>query len=203
MLILKQAAHRDVLHPSKDLAQYITRSHRTWYRFAQDVFRLDLKEEDIIFVHGSVKTAEWALAAATQRAREGSLLFGGEFGPLARATFSVSASRSAAMSMEHRSGPKVARLGAEDSLQNEFDQCVFLHYYKIKRRRFLGPKVIRAAGERSSSRSPPSSVSSSEMGERFPADVSLDRSVQIEEVPPRVAVSTSCKILAVIPNHVA
>ena len=155
MLILKQAAHREVLHPSKDLAQYIIRNHRNWYRFAQDVFRLDLKEEDIIFIHGSVKTAEWALAAATQRAREGSLLFGGEFGPLARATFSVSASRSAAMSMEHRSGPKVARLGAgaEDS-QNEFDQCVFLHYYKIKRRQFLGPKVIRAAGERSSSRSP-------------------------------------------------
>ncbi|KAI0334585.1 hypothetical protein GY45DRAFT_1294881 [Cubamyces sp. BRFM 1775] len=150
VLVLKRPGNREVLHPCRDLSQYILTNHQSWYTFARDVFRLDIGEDDIIFVSGSIKTAEWALAAATHRAREGELSFGGEFGPLAKATFSVSATREMSMSVEHRTGPHSSASVAENE-GHAFDQCVFLHYYKLKRRKILPPKVIRAAGERHSS----------------------------------------------------
>lgn len=141
VLVLQEDGAREALHPSKDLIQYIVCNHESWHRFAQDVFRLDIRESNILFVSGCIKTGAWALAAATHRAREGELVFGGTFGTLGQATFSVSAEEQITMSVEHRCGPKSLKGDAEDKR----DQCVFLHYYKVKRRRVLGPKVIRAA----------------------------------------------------------
>ena len=49
------------------------------------------------------------------------------------------------MSWEHRRGPKNTQ---DDSAKpTKFDQCVFLHYYKVKHRPFFVPKVLRAATE--------------------------------------------------------
>ncbi|KAH9889000.1 hypothetical protein C8Q73DRAFT_175835 [Cubamyces lactineus] len=158
ILVLKRPGNREVLHPCRDLTQYILSNHQSWYTFARDVFRLDIAEDDIIFVSGSIKTAEWALAAATHRAREGEVSFGGEFGPLAKATFSVPTTREMSMSLEHRTGPHSSALVAGNE-EPTYDQCVFLHYYKLKRRKILAPKVIRAAGGRLPS--PPCSPRSS------------------------------------------
>ena len=145
MLILKNDAHREVLHPCRDLTQYILLNHAGWHQFARNVCRLELKSQDIIFVCGWVKTAEWALAAATHRARDGEIAFGGDFGPAGQASFSVSASHEVSMSWEHRRGPKNTQ---DDSAKpTKFDQCVFLHYYKVKHRPFFVPKVLRAATE--------------------------------------------------------
>ncbi|RPD58796.1 hypothetical protein L226DRAFT_539425 [Lentinus tigrinus ALCF2SS1-7] len=148
VLVLKDDAAREALHPSKDLTLYIVRNHESWHRFALDVFRLDLGESDILFVSGCIKTGAWALAAATNRARDGELVFGGSFGVLSQATFSVSAMEKITIPVEHRSGPK--RLAGDAEPEDKRDQCVFLHYYKCKRRRVLGPKVIRAASEEQS-----------------------------------------------------
>ena len=168
MLVLKHEAVRESLHPSKDLTRYIVRNHESWCRFAQDVFRLDIKPHDIIFVSGCVKTAEWALAAATHRARECELMFGGEFAPSAKAAFSFGVSQESAASMEHRSGPERTLEDStdEDGLPKR-DQCVFLHYYKFKRRRILAPKVIRAAANEESpaNRSPSPEVEDGEIAE--------------------------------------
>ena len=82
-------------------------------------------------------------ALATHRARDGEIAFGGQFTPAAQASFSVSATKDVSMSWEHRSGPK----SSSDTSLNEasaFDQCIFLHYYKVKHRPFFVPKVIRA-----------------------------------------------------------
>ncbi|KAI0372678.1 hypothetical protein BV20DRAFT_38503 [Pilatotrama ljubarskyi] len=156
VLVLKRPATREMLHPCRDLRQYIVCNHRAWCTFARDTCRLDIEDDNIIFVSGFVKTAEWALAAATHRAREGELFFGGEFGPTAKAIFSVSATREESMSVEHRSGPHRIMSAASAGDDPPFDQCVFLHYYKLKRRKLLSPKVIRAAGEKTQWDSPPS-----------------------------------------------
>ena len=182
VLVLEQDGVREALHPCKDLVQYIACNHESWHRFAQDVFRLDLGESDILFVSGCIKTGAWALAAATHRAREGELVFGGTFGALSQATFSVAAKEQISMSIEHRSGPRPLAGGANGSKR---DQCVFLHYYKCKRRRVLGPKVIRAASEepsfdRSSSPDDPT-------GDLLPADAS----VVLESAPGRAQVCRS------------
>ncbi|RDX40538.1 hypothetical protein OH76DRAFT_1366095 [Lentinus brumalis] len=152
VLVLKDDGAREALHPSRDLVQYIVRNHEAWHRFAQDVFRLDLVESDVLFVSGCVKTGAWALAAATHRAREGELVFGGTFGALSQASFSVAAEEKLTMSVEHRCGPEPP----QGSAQSKRDQCVFLHYYKLKRRRVLGPKVMRAASAEPSLGRPPS-----------------------------------------------
>ena len=160
MLVLKHEARREALHPSHDLTRYILSHHESWSAFARDVLRLDLQPEDIIFVSGFMKTAEWALAAATHNAREGEIQFGGELWNVAKATFSYTAGRSTSMSAEHRCGPKVGDPSSPEDANAppqitapRFDQCVFLHYYKVKRRRLLGPKVIRGAAEGSGSSS--------------------------------------------------
>nr|VWO96437.1 N/A [Ganoderma boninense] len=145
VLVLKNDAHREDLHPCRDLTQYILLNHAGWHQFARNVCRLDLKSQDIIFVSGCVKTAEWALAAATDRARDGEIAFGGDFGPAGQASFSVSATREVSMSWEHRRDPHGTQ--GEGSKPSKFDQCVFLHYYKVKHRPFFVPKVLRAATE--------------------------------------------------------
>ncbi|KAI0754014.1 hypothetical protein C8Q80DRAFT_1116867 [Daedaleopsis nitida] len=205
MLVLKHDATRDDLHPSKDLKQYIIRNHDSWFRFAQDVFRLDLPQHRIIFISGSVKTAEWALAAVTHCTREGEIAFSGAFAPAAKAAFSVGGVQEVSMSVEQRCGPK--RLPADSTSKSESvrderedlantnisdgqgdasavsalkaDQCVFVHYYKLKRRHVLGPKVIRAASEVPSSpaarRRSPSAEEPSEKGvEASSADIRED-----------------------------
>ena len=145
MLVLKNDAHREVLHPCRDLTRYILRNHAGWHQFACNVCRLDLKSQDIVFVCGWVKTAEWALAAATHRARDGEIAFGGDFGVGGQASFSVSATKEVSMSWEHRRGPKDTE--GEEGKEGKFDQCVFLHYYKVKHRPFFVPKVLRGATE--------------------------------------------------------
>ncbi|PIL25477.1 hypothetical protein GSI_13367 [Ganoderma sinense ZZ0214-1] len=124
VLVLKNDAHREVLHPCRDLTQ------------------LDLKSQDIIFVCGWVKTAEWASAAATHRARDGEIAFGRDFGPAGQASFSVSATHEVSMSWEHRRGPKGTEGESEKAFK--FDQCVFLHYYKVKHRPFFVPKALQS-----------------------------------------------------------
>ena len=108
ILVLEHPADREVLHPCKDLTQYIVRHHASWHEFAQNVFRLDIGADRIVFVTGWVKTARWALAAATHHARDVEISFGGGFGPFSVMSLSVSATQDASMLWEHRFGPKAA-----------------------------------------------------------------------------------------------
>ncbi|KAI0754004.1 hypothetical protein C8Q80DRAFT_1116859 [Daedaleopsis nitida] len=187
MLVLKHNATCEALHPCKDLKRYIAHNHNHWYRFAQDVYRLDIPQHNILFVSGWVKTAEWALTAVTHRAREGEIVFGGGFGPLVKAAFSVGGAQDTSISVEHRCGPKRALApaqcasgGAIELKPNmssgdthimpklKHDQCIFFHYYKLKRCRLLAPKVIRAASAEPSAKRSPSP------NDKTDADVSLD-----------------------------
>lgn len=72
----------------------------------------------------------------------------------------------------------------------KYDQCVFLHYYKLKRRRLLAPKVIRAAAGQSSlsrSRSPSESAGALGTSSCDIMDSSLDSAQHcaLEVVPDR------------------
>lgn len=152
VLVLKRGAHREEVPPGHTISSYVVRNHAKWYRFAVDVVQLDIREEDVIFIRGSLKTAEWAVAAAVGGAREGELVFGGDFGPSMKAGFSVGVTQRMSMSIECRTGPLLTKDASQSSIDEPpFDQCVFLLYYKLKRRPFLTPKVIRgAAGPRDS-----------------------------------------------------
>ena len=127
---------------------------------------LGLKDEDMIFVSGTKKTTRWAVAAFqgdSFRNKEG--FVSGRLGALASAEFSIRISDYLLPTDHYRTGPvslqqegQSSRLpipdrageGPTDSEQptnsQKPNQCIFVHYYKMKRRPFKwGREPVRAA----------------------------------------------------------
>lgn len=129
-----------------------------WLQFANGALEIGLQEKELLFVSGFVKTAEWAAAAFRGgRASEagGELAVSGGFLGLPGAAapagsvsagFSVSMTRSQCESpaLFYRAGPQRSA-GDIRGPGEVFDQCVFLHYYKMKSRILW--RTIRAAAE--------------------------------------------------------
>ncbi len=146
--MLKHPGHKTSL----DCGMYIRRYMRThlasWCDFANGHLGIGLQEQDLIFVSGFVKTSVWATAAFHNSCSSAELLVaGGCFVPSASGEFRVSMSKGTNGSVFSRTGPP-ARLSAPQSgfaAANDFDQCVFLQYYKAKRRKWRLPAVMRAA----------------------------------------------------------
>ncbi|KAL6305688.1 hypothetical protein BKA93DRAFT_845260 [Sparassis latifolia] len=63
VLLLKESATYEELSIPRRIADYTKRNIKNWLAFARDSLQLDLALENIIFVYGCVKTADWALAA--------------------------------------------------------------------------------------------------------------------------------------------
>ncbi|OBZ73114.1 hypothetical protein A0H81_06652 [Grifola frondosa] len=165
LLRLSQPGHAVAIHCGQSIKDYMRLQHSHWFTFARDVMGLEKQEEDLIFVSGHVKTAEWLLIAEyTSSSREGELSFTGTVGPSASANASLSMSHSVSMSVQYRPGPPKALSICPDSSisvaannsagddtpasaseKSNFDQCIFLNYYKLKTRRFRAPKIIEAA----------------------------------------------------------
>lgn len=183
VLVLKQHAIRDSIHKPEGLERYIKQYHSSWGRFARDVAKISIDDEELVFVSGFVKTAEWALAAASQSAREGEFVFGGEFGPSVKTSFSVETAHSTYMSVEQRcSGPRIPRLPPSDDapeptrteVDTGFDQCIFLIRYKLKRRFALFPTVLRgSAGDEVTSRSPSPGNGTGDVGSHEDVDIMM------------------------------
>ncbi|KAI0954070.1 hypothetical protein AcW1_006661 [Taiwanofungus camphoratus] len=88
------------------MRQCMLSNHKHWYHFATKVFGLDPEEvklEDIIFVSGWVKTADWAVAASMCGGRDITIAFNGRFGSAAKFSVSLSASREVAMKWRQQS----------------------------------------------------------------------------------------------------
>ncbi|KZT65351.1 hypothetical protein DAEQUDRAFT_768920 [Daedalea quercina L-15889] len=144
------------LLPNSLLPKYMSRNHPYWHEFATEKAQLDLKEEDIILVGGWVKTARWAVAAFAEGGREVEVSFGAGHAALADASFSITAKHGLSRTWYQHFGPISDVDASNDGMSTSAtrqaqDQCVFLHYYKSKRRlgifhKFL-PKAIAAAGE--------------------------------------------------------
>ncbi|OSX58672.1 hypothetical protein POSPLADRAFT_1152537 [Postia placenta MAD-698-R-SB12] len=162
-LLLKDAATREELHPSRRMENYMHRNFRSWQSFAVDDLDVDLQPEDIMFVRGWVKTTQWAVAAITHEGREARVSISGEIGSVADAHLSIHKSDEVSNYYAHRTGPsrilhrkrhKHHHSSDSGSVEpserddaDQLDQCIFLHYYKLKRRRFLGFKKLEAAAE--------------------------------------------------------
>ncbi|KAH9950735.1 hypothetical protein B0H21DRAFT_685940 [Amylocystis lapponica] len=204
VLVIKDAAVREELHPSDTITDYMLDHHHTWYAFAKDRFGLALEKEDIIFVRGWAKTTEWAVAAFIQAGHAAQVTFNGQFGLGANASFFLSASRDVSMVWDHNSGPVRAISGRSSELltsgtetgsdEPSVDQCIFLHYYKLKRRLGLFPRVMKAAAEPTFyTRRHPDGDHDGDTAE--PTTSSLDAEYEIEQAPRGEQVS--------IPSHEA
>ncbi|PCH43308.1 WD40 repeat-like protein [Wolfiporia cocos MD-104 SS10] len=179
LLLLKESATREELHPSRRMANYMHHNFQSWVTFARDTLDVDLKDEQIVFVRGWVKTTQWTVAAITHQGRQGKISISGDPGAQASLSFTAAHSHETMNYFAHRSGPPQKtktdtkgkartrdsedvsmaddRSSSHDSYGQEdsesadeplpLNQCIFLHYYRLKRRRFLGLKKLEAAAE--------------------------------------------------------
>lgn len=123
------------------MRQYMYQNHDAWYRFAKNTLGLAIKQEEILFVRGLLQTSDWAgIAAFLQEGRAGTLTF--DTGAVA--PFSVSFS---AALLREVTAPIQWRIGPNNSGRVKKDQTVFLQFYKMKKRMFGGPRVVKAAAE--------------------------------------------------------
>ncbi len=143
------------------------KSHfESWYEFATQADEgpgLRLSQEEIMFVSGTVKTARWSCSAFSgeYRHKEGSITC--DISGLASAEVSLSISnhvvpkeftnfgpleRNPAVSPldnppEDEEGSLSARAVTEPSSSPPY--CIFIHYFKYRKRLLLSPEIIQAA----------------------------------------------------------
>ncbi|KAF9812914.1 hypothetical protein IEO21_05910 [Rhodonia placenta] len=150
LLVLETPAVREELHQIRRLKNYFSKNINDWHTFAAGEIGLEKKPEEILFVRGWVKTTRWAVAAFTNQAKSAKISFDGNFASPATASFALEASESIAPQHDRRSGPEDRLRGEGHHHAREpawpADQCVFLHYLKLKKR-FLLLKTIEAAAE--------------------------------------------------------
>ena len=158
-LLLAPPAVSKEIQSKKHIADYMRRHFPQWSELANSRFGLGLKDEEIVYVSGTTKTTKWAVAAfhGEYRRKEGSIT--ADFGSLMGIDISVSISDEMLPSSYYRSGPvrepdlsvgaRLVHNGNEPVMsvpQERCDQCIFLHYYKMKRRLGWKPTPIQAAG---------------------------------------------------------
>ncbi|TBU44308.1 hypothetical protein BD309DRAFT_42643 [Dichomitus squalens] len=148
ILLLKRAGHYELLDCRLHIKTYMLEHISRWHEFANGDLGIGLQEKEILFVSGFIKTTEWAAAAFRSGGSNGELSISGGFLPLASVSgeFSVSMTRCDSPAVFYRSGPtrsETERLTSEDVAAS--DQCIFLHYYKMKSR-IIWPTIRAAAG---------------------------------------------------------
>ncbi|RDX46028.1 YVTN repeat-like/Quino protein amine dehydrogenase [Lentinus brumalis] len=161
-VLLEPPGKSKELRSKRHIVDYMHDNHASWLEFANasDSFGLDLNEQDIIFICGTIKTTKWAVAAFqgnSFRQKEGFVT--GQFGPYASVDLSICISDQILPAEHYRHGPRLpCTLPADHLLMSHPDsqsgrthapnQCLFVHYYKKKRRSVLWPfkKPMKAAG---------------------------------------------------------
>lgn len=186
MILLTEPAKLDQVFCNTTFVDYMRQHHMSWYQFARGI-GFDCKAEDIVLVRGTVKAANWTVAAFQQHARSGKVALNGELLPVAGAGFTLSFGQSSACQQDCRSRPlptNTSLLSSGLATPLSRDQCVFLPVYKIKYRHirfFLPPKIEAGAGPHELPRSDdhdngPSGADAQIIGDPEPSSVSFSLS---------------------------
>ena len=138
MLYVKGVATRTLVKPHKHMASYMGKNIDSWCRVLSEVTGEDSELENLIFVRGHVKTSGWGVGAASKGSSRLAGSFAGGHGPYG-AQLRLSKESFNNASFDERWGP--------DGRETEkSDQCIFLNYYKVRRRRFWGRSIKAGAG---------------------------------------------------------
>ena len=158
-LVLPPLAISKLLLCKARIINYMRANFAHWVEFENTTVGNGLREEEILFVSGTTKTNQWAVVAFCNESQkvEGSCSV--NLGSLGEASVSMSVSREKPRMEDYRIGPsrRTAASGrpAADSdtgspspspSPEPRDQCIFIHYYKMKRRFKWMPMRIEAAG---------------------------------------------------------
>ncbi|KZT19859.1 hypothetical protein NEOLEDRAFT_1077003 [Neolentinus lepideus HHB14362 ss-1] len=156
-LVLPEDAVRQDAHFGRWFREYGLRHYSSWVVFANEKLGFDLEVPDLILVTGRDLTTQWAMAAFAKSEFQGSVGAGVSVPGILAAEFEVRSGWRTDLTsgVQYRCGPQSSRFLEPERVEGSWtevltrrqNQCVFLRGYRIKERRFLVPKVIKAASK--------------------------------------------------------
>ncbi len=163
MVMLNPPGVAEVIESRRHVINYMRHNFDSWLEFANASYSwgLGLRPEDLLFIVGTMKTTQWALAAFQGdmfRHKDGYV--SGQFGPVGNVGFSIQISNQPLPNTHFRlcPPPPAPQVGDErrTSYRNhdtsaglplaEPNQCLFIHYYKMMRRLWWKGPMQAAAG---------------------------------------------------------
>lgn len=160
LVLLQPPAQTMKIESKLHIEKYMLAHHKSWFDLANTIRGLGLKEEDIVFVCGTTKTTRWAVAAfqgETFRKKEG--FVSADFASFANVNFSINIASQVLPASYYRHGPPPPQTigpaptgaltypGHASSIPPSApNQCLFVNYFKMKRRILLWRVAMRAAG---------------------------------------------------------
>ncbi|KAI1791429.1 hypothetical protein LXA43DRAFT_865431, partial [Ganoderma leucocontextum] len=156
VLMFSPAAYLTEIMSKHHVINYMREHFPRWMEFS-DKYGLGLKDHDLFFVCGMTKTARWAVAAFQGDFRRKEGTFFADLGSGGGLNMSVSISNQSLPQTHRKVGPRrpaaanvplVGTANSESATTDEEpnDQCIFIHYYQMKRRMGLFRTFRAAAG---------------------------------------------------------
>ncbi|KAL1943401.1 hypothetical protein VTO73DRAFT_4476 [Trametes versicolor] len=160
-LLLERPVKALFLSAKRFIVQYMRDNLNHWIEFANTTNGLSLLPEEIYFVHGTVKTSKWAAGAFHGNSRSRKSTVQAQVMEVVNFGLSISITTEDNTRMDYSYGPTGHDLGgssrprtaiADSSISgvdagdpDKCNQCVFINYYKAKKRFMLGPTPMEAA----------------------------------------------------------
>ena len=146
LVVLEPPALGTEIHARLHIEKYMVNNFPAFIEYANTELGVGLRDEDLLFVSGTTKTTRWAVAAFQGdnfRNKEG--VISGRLGSFTGVDFSVKFSDHFLPTDHYHTGPIAlrdqdqggsSRTALQGSQLGRQDQCLFIHYYKMKRRTF-------------------------------------------------------------------
>ena len=166
LLVLDQPGMGQSIPTKRHIITYLHAHVDTWFEWAKDSLGFDIRIHDIKFVSGTIKTTRWACAAfsGSYRNKKGALKVNAA--GVGDVNINVSIENQVVPSRFYNHGPTVTanprpstssgylvtpsgedggRPSSSTPLPPKCDQCIFFHYFSVKKRFFLLPRKIEAS----------------------------------------------------------
>ena len=149
MVMLEPPGVTEDMQSRRHVVDYMRNNFDSWLEFANAAWGLGIRPEDLLFVCGTLKTTQWALAAF-----QGSM-FRNQLGHISEQLSSIGDSQVFQIfdhkipSTNFRAGPRLPTVHSDSNhLADRLprNQCLFIHYYKMKRRFWWSHPLRAAAG---------------------------------------------------------
>ncbi len=130
------------------MVTYMRDNYQSWVEFAEK-YGSD-EAHDLLFICGIHKTTRWAVAAFSgDEFANKECYVTGDFGRFANGGLTINFDANTMPQPDYRCGPWASRSDVAPSTPHRPNQCLFLHYYKMKRKsRFwwTSEQPMQAAG---------------------------------------------------------
>ena len=164
ILVLEPPGITTYIQSKRRIVTYMRDHFDSWMELANSRFELDLREQDLLFVSGTTCTRKWYVAAFQNqsfRQQEGYLNL--NLADLVTANVSVCIANETLSNPDFNYGPTQkpqappsprtikgkSKDTGEERANSELespDQCIFIHYYKMKSRMWWRRPIRAAAG---------------------------------------------------------